>query len=360
MIPVCEPLLDGNEAKYVNDCLLTNWISSSGEYITQFESAFAEYCGCKYGVATNNGTTALHLALASLGIGPGDEVIIPDFTIASCAFAVFYTGATPVFVDADPQTFNIDVSKIEEKITRRTVAIMPVHLYGRPAEMGEIVRIATKHNLHVIEDAAEAHGAEYEGHKVGGIGSVGCFSFYANKLITTGEGGMIVTNLEYVAEKAKLLRDLAHTSRRRFYHEHVGFNYRMTNIQAAIGMAQLEQIDRNIRVRLKHASLYAELLKVAPHVTFVSETRPNVKGVAWMHCLMAESESYRDAFVIHLADRGVQTRTFFVPMHEQPIFKAGDYPVSEDISRRGFYVPSGTGLTADQISYVCECIRGVR
>lgn len=762
MIPVCEPLLDGREREYMNLCLDTNWISSGGSFLDRFERGFAEYCGCRYGIATTSGTTALHLALVVLGIGPGDEVIIPDFTIAACAFAVLYTGATPIFVDCDPDTFNIDTRKIEDALSSRTRAIMPVHLYGRPCDMQHIAQIALKHDLFIVEDAAEAHGAEYRSRKVGGFGHIGCFSFYGNKLLTTGEGGMLVTNSEQYADHAKSLRNLAHSPDRRFLHSDVGFNYRMclpagtkiltnvikkwknqtgsgqsskiipipiekifvgdevlsfneatgkkeirevtgvsklsdddlvrlgfsngnelvltsnhpvyihgrgwvesknvyigdtalqynylalhwrlsslakrgkkleeisgkerslrirtnhskrikelrtdprsgyntssifnssemhkkhgdtlrklcqiknlypperrakigqytkamwanpkskirsiesvkqrglslsvaikkriqsdpefaallrkrgikalkhvgrkptnlekdlisllysrlpdtykyvgdgkfwienanpdfinvngykkaieiyspywkirdygsvlnyqrqrrllfskygwdvmfieasrkienpnevinniisftynpnmvavtvvskkrvqdnqivynldvyqnnnffaygilvhnTNIQAAIGVAQLENLDHHISARLAHAELYNSLLEGVPGLTLIHETRPEVKAVSWMYCLLARNEHLRYALMNYLAEKGIQTRTFFVPMHQQPMFKVpgGDaqYPVATDISRRGLYLPSGTVLTDEQIHYICGCIK---
>ena len=268
MIPVCEPLLGGKEIEYVLDCLKTNWISSKGKYVEEFEEQFAHYCGCKYGISTTSGTTALHLALASVGIKSDDEVIIPTFTMGATAFAIVYTGAKPVLVDSEPETWNMDVTKIEEKITPpRTKAIMPVHIYGHPCDMDPIEEIAEKYNLWLIEDAAETHGAEYKGRKAGGIGHIGCFSFYANKIITTGEGGMLVSNDEKIAEKARRLKDLAHSPEKRFLHTDVAFNYRMTNIQAAIGLAQFERIDELAERRRRNAHLYNSLLKGIDGIT---------------------------------------------------------------------------------------------
>ena len=243
MIPVCEPTLIGNEKKYADQCIETNWISSSGKFLEEFEKRFSGFCEAKHGVSCSNGTTALHLALAGIGIGKGDEVIVPDFSIIALANSAIYTGATPVFVDSEPRTWNIDTEKIEEKITGRTKAIIAMHTYGCPADMDRINEIARKHNLKVIEDAAESHGATYKGRRTGGLGDAGCFSFYANKVITTGEGGMIVTNDDKIAEKARLLRNHAFIQPR-FVHHEVGFNYRMTNIQAAIGVAQMENAEK--------------------------------------------------------------------------------------------------------------------
>ncbi|MDI6737846.1 MAG: DegT/DnrJ/EryC1/StrS family aminotransferase, partial [Nanoarchaeota archaeon] len=248
MIPVCEPCMAGKELEYVSDCIKTNWISSNGRYITQFEDSFSRYCGTKYGIGCSNGTVALHLALAAIGIGPGDEVIIPDFTMIATANAVAYCGATPIPVDSEPRTWNMDVRQIKEKITSKTKAIMPVHIYGHPVDMDPLLKLAKEHNLLVIEDAAEAHGALYKNRKTGSLGDAACFSFYANKLITTGEGGMVVTNNEQIAEKARLLRNHAF-GKPRFVHNEIGFNYRMTNIQAAIGCAQMEKIDEFVDAR---------------------------------------------------------------------------------------------------------------
>ena len=240
MISVCEPFLKGNEKRYILDCINSNWISSSGKYIKKFEEAFSSYCGVKYGITVINGTSALHLALAALGVQPGDEVIMPSFTIISTAFAVIYCGGNPVFVDSEPDTWNINAEKIEEKITKKTKVIMPVHIYGHPCDMQKIIKIARRYNLFVVEDAAEAHGAEYNGKKMGEIGDAGCFSFYGNKIITCGEGGMVVTNSKKIANVCRRLKNLSFLQSKRFLHRKIGFNYRMTNLQAALGFAQFE------------------------------------------------------------------------------------------------------------------------
>jgi perosamine synthetase len=289
MIPVCEPLLTGKELEYASDCLKTNWISSAGKYIPEFEKRFAEYCSCKYGISTTSGTTALHLALAALGIGPGDEVVLPAFTMAACAFSIVYTGAKPVLVDAEPDTWNMDVTQLERKITKKTKAIMPVHIYGHPCDMDPIMDIAKRHNLFVVEDAAEAHGAEYKGTRVGSIGQVSCFSFYANKIITTGEGGMVMTNDAQIADKARRLKDQAFSPQRRFLHTNVGFNYRMTNVQAAIGLAQMESIDKFVEMRRKNAALYNAGLKDIPGITLPQEKKW-AKNVYWMYGIVAGKE----------------------------------------------------------------------
>ncbi|NQU83729.1 MAG: DegT/DnrJ/EryC1/StrS family aminotransferase, partial [Parcubacteria group bacterium] len=260
-ISVCRPTLAGNEAKYVNECIETNWISSIGKNIPKFEEMFAKAVGAKYAIAVTSGTTALHLAIHTLGIGPGDEVIIPTFTMIATANAVKYAGAKFVLVDSEPETWNIDTEKIEEKITEKTKAIILVHTYGHPAEMDKILELAEKYNLWVIEDAAEAHGAVYKGKKAGSIGDVACFSFYANKIITTGEGGMITTNSEELYEKMKSIRCHAFSQERHFWHRYLGFNYRMTNMQAAVGVAQMEKFDEFVDKRIKNARLYNALLK---------------------------------------------------------------------------------------------------
>ncbi len=363
MIPVCEPLLTGKELEYVTDCLKTNWISSAGKYIAEFEKGFAVYCGSKQGITTTSGTTALHLALAALGLGKGDEVIIPTLTMAACAFSVIYTGAKPVLVDSEPETWNMDVAQIERKITLHTKAIMPVHIYGHPCDMDPIMDIARKHHLYVVEDAAEAHGATYKGKMAGGMGDVGCFSFYANKIITTGEGGMMVTNDEKVADRARRFKDQAFSRERRFLHTDIGFNYRMTNIQAAIGLAQLESIDRFVEMRRKNAQLYNKQLKGVSGITLPQEKKW-AKNVYWMYCIVIEDEfgMSRDDLMAYLRQKGVDTRTFFIPMHVQPAFKnmglfeGEHYPVSEQLARKGLYLPSGSGLTEEQINSVCEAV----
>jgi perosamine synthetase len=366
MIPVCEPLLTGKELEYAGDCLKTNWISSAGKYIPEFEKRFAEYCGCKYGVTTTNGTTALHLALAALGIGAGDEVIMPAFTMAACAFSIVYTGAKPVLVDAEPDTWNMDVAQLERKITKKTKAIMPVHIYGHPCDMDPIMDVAKKHNLIVVEDAAEAHGAEYKGTRVGSIGQVSCFSFYANKIITTGEGGMVVTNDAQIAEKARRLKDQAFSPQRRFLHTDVGFNYRMTNVQAAIGLAQLESIDRFVEMRRKNAALYSAGLKSIPGIT-LPQQKQWAKNVYWMYGIVVgeRAGTSRDLLMQKLKEKGVDTRTFFIPMHVQPaflnrgLFKGESYPVATELSENGLYLPSGSGLKPEEIEAVCRAVREI-
>ena len=361
-IPVCEPTLGGNEQKYVMECLESNWISSAGKYIPMFEETFAAACGCKYGTACANGTVALHLGLAAAGLGPGDEVIIPTFTMIATINAVAYTGATPVLVDSEPCTWNMDVDLVADKITPKTKMIMPVHTYGHPVDMDPLIELADKHGIFVMEDAAEAHGAEYKGRQAGSLGHAAGFSFYANKIITTGEGGMITTNDEALAKLTHNLRDHAFSHERHFWHKYMGFNYRMTNLQAAVGLAQTEQMDHFITRRRQNAALYNDLLKDIPGIVLPPEAS-NIKNVFWMYSVLVEDEFglNRDALRAYLAKRGIETRTFFIPMHLQPIyyeaFKGQRFPVAEMLCQRGFYLPSASSLTPGQIRYISSVIK---
>ena len=370
MIPVCEPILDGKELEYVTDCVKTTWISSNGKYIPLFEEKFAEFCQTKYGVACNNGTTAIHLALESLGIGKGDEVIIPTFTMIATCNAVIYSGAKPVLVDSEMETWNMDPEVIEEKITPKTKAILVVHTYGHPVDMDPILEIAQKHNLFVIEDAAEAHGGEYKGKRCGSLGDVGCFSFYSNKIITTGEGGMVVTNNEEYAGKARLLRNHAF-SKPRFIHHELGYNYRITNIQAAIGLAQMEQAEYLVNRRIENAKKYNSLLKDVEGVTIPPE-KDWAKNVYWMYSILIEDEFglSKDEMMEKLKEKGVDTRSFFYGMHQQPIFKNGNderfpdctglYPVADEFSQKGLYLPSSGKLTNKEIETVVATIKSLK
>ena len=364
MIPVCEPKLSGKELEYVSDCIKTNWISSKGKYINQFEESFSKYCGTKHGIAASNGTTALHLALASMGIKAGDEVIIPTFTMIATVNSVTYTGAKPVLVDSELETWNMDPAKIEKKITPKTKAIMVMHTYGHPCAMDEINEIAEKHDLYVIEDAAEAHGAEYKSKRAGSLGDAGCFSFYANKIITTGEGGMVVTNDDKIAEMARMLRDQAFEPKR-FIHRYVGFNYRMTNLQAAIGVAQMGIIDESVNTRRKNAILYNSLLKDVKGITLPPEASW-AKNVYWMYTVLIEDSfgMSRDDLMVYLKEKGIDTRSAFYPVHSQPVYaeqyKGEKYPVADDLGRKGINLPSGNTLTEDQIRQVAETIKSAK
>ena len=368
MIPVCKPLLGPKEKRYIQDCLQTNWISSSGKYIQTFEEAFSHYCGQKYGITTTNGTAALHLALVALKIRPGDEVIMPSFTIASTAFAVIYCGAKPVFVDSQPDTWNMDVAKIEEKITKKTKVIMPVHIYGHPCDMDPIMHLARKYHLFVVEDAAEAHGAEYNGRKVGSFGDLSCFSFYGNKIITSGEGGIVLTNNQKMAQRCRYLKNLCFQEPKRFWHNDLGFNYRMTNLQAALALAQFERIEELVERRRRNAQLYGELLSDVSGLTLPVE-KNGVKNVFWMLGVVVEKSFglARDQLRKRLFDKGVETRNFFIPMHQQPIIKRmgfvskkDRYPVAEKLGRCGMYLPSGGDLNKREIQYICDCMREIQ
>ena len=365
-IPVCSPLLSGNELTYITEAVSAGWISSSGKYVTEFEKAFAAYCGVKHGIAVCNGTVALHLALVTLGVGPGDEVIIPDFTMSASAFSVCYTGAKPVFVDADAKTWNIDVTLVEEKITSRTKAIMPVHIFGNPCDMAALSMLAEKYGLVLLEDAAEAHGAEFNGGKTGALSNIAAFSFFANKNITTGEGGMVVTDDDALATACRYYKNLCFPldAPRTYLHGHIGFNYRMSNLHAAIGLAQVEKADYYRSLRIQHGLLYRELLSQIPGI-LLQKDQPNGKNVFWMNGICVQPELYgrtREELIAHLAGNNIETRLFFQGMHRQPAMKnfdcdcLGSYPVSDFLADNGFYLPSGSGLTDDDIAWICDLI----
>lgn len=366
-IPVCEPALLGNELKYVTDAVETGWISSAGKYVSEFESQFAHYCDCQYGVAVCNGTVALHLALTALGIGKGDEVIIPNFTMIATAFAICYTGAMPVFVDADPLTWNIDVKKIEEKISSRTKAIIPVHLFGLMCDMDPIIDLAKKHKLFVIEDAAEAHGAEYKGRKSGSCSDLASFSFFANKNITTGEGGMVVTKNDELYNRLKYYKNVCFplNGPRNYIHEDIGFNYRMSNLVAAIGLAQVERADDYKRMRMQNNSLYRRYLTDVPGVTFQIQNDEYV-NVAWMNAVVIDPKLYghtKDELSAYLRQNNIDTRLLFVGMNRQPSLQkygcdcSGNYPITDWLTQNGFYLPSASTLTEVQIQEICNLIK---
>lgn len=372
-VPVNEPVITAAAKKYVADAMETGWVSSGGPYIERFEKAFAEYVGVKHAVAVTSGTAALHVALLSLGIGKDDEVIVPDFTMIASVFAVIYTGATPVFVDCEPDTYNIDVTKIGAAITKKTKAILPVHIYGHSVDMDPLLAVAKKHGLSVIEDAAEAHGALYNGStalttgekQCGSMGNVGCFSFYGNKIITTGEGGMVVTNDDALAARIRRLKDLCHMPERRFWHDEVGYNYRMTNLQAALGLGQMESITDFLRHKDWMASEYGKRLGKIRRIQ-LPVTKPYAKNVHWMYGIVLTEEfpMTRDAFRAALKEKGVDTRDFFPSSAQQPIIqqryhRTERFPVSERIAARGCYLPSGLALTDEQLQYVCDCIKEI-
>jgi len=364
-VPVNEPLLDGNERKYLLECIDTGWISSEGPFVHRFEEQFAARVGRRYGVAVANGSVALEVAVAALGIGPGDEVIMPTFTIISCAAAVVRAGAKPVLVDVDAATWNMDVNQIEQKITARTRAIMVVHIYGLPVDMDPLLDIAARHELRVIEDAAEMHGQTYKGRPCGSFGAVSTFSFYPNKHVTTGEGGMVVTDDPVLAEKCRALRNLCFQAGKRFVHEELGWNFRMSNIQAALGVAQLERLDEFVARKRRIGHLYSHRLTDIPNVQLPLPRTDYADNIYWVYGIVLSQEAGFDAeeAMRRLAEYGVGTRPFFWPMHEQPVFRkmglfAGEsYPVAERIARRGFYVPSGLGLTDSQIEASARAVR---
>lgn len=358
-VPVNEPLITNAAKAYVADAMETGWISSAGPCIEQFEAAFAEFIGVKHAIFVTSGTSALHIALRTLDIGPNDEVIVPDFTMIASPFSVMYTGATPVFVDIDKETLNIDHTLIEQKITPRTKAIMPVHIYGLPCDMDPIIEIAKKYNLAIVEDAAEVHGADYKGKKCGSIGAINAFSFYGNKIITTGEGGMITTDDDALATRARWLKDLAHSPNKRFKHDELGYNYRPTNLQAAVGLGQLQSIDKLLDRKKSMAALYQAGLKDIPGLRLPVE-KDYATNVYWMYAVMVEEG--RDELCKALKEKGVDTREFFLPCHSQPAINLQmqeAFPITEDASQRGFYLPSGLAITDEQIAYVCKCMREI-
>jgi perosamine synthetase len=360
-IPVAEPLLGGNELEYVTDCIKSGWISSLGKYVTAFESGFARYCGVDYGVATSNGTTALHLLAATLNLGPGDEVIMPSLTYVATANGMRYNGATSVFVDSEYQTWNIDPNRVVEAITPRTKAIIAVHLYGHPADMDPLRAIANEHHLLFLEDAAEAHGACYKGQRTGSLSDAAVFSFYGNKIITSGEGGIIVTNNEAWAKRAFFLENQGRHSDNPYYHPELAFNYRMTNLQAAIGLAQLERIDELIAIRRRNAAHYRRRLAEIEGLT-LPPAEAWAENVYWMYSVLVE-ETFgmdRDELRARLRQANIDTRPFFYPIHTLPMYHTGQsLPVAEDLARRGLNLPSGATLTPEQIDYICDTLAGL-
>lgn len=351
--PVATPELSGNELKYLTDAFLSTWISSQGKYIEEFEKKFSAYCDAKYGVAVSNGTTALHLALLALGIGEGDEVIVPDLTFAATINTVLHANATPVIVDIEKISWCIDPIEIEKAITPRTKAIIPVHLYGQPCNMDAIMAIAKKHNLKVIEDAAEAHGAEYKGKKVGSIGDIGCFSFYGNKVITTGEGGMCVTNSSKLANKMKILRDHGMSKTKKYWHDVVGYNYRLTNLQAAIGLAQLERIEE---IQMKRSLLekkYKDGLKSIKLLEFQKSDFPDRKKITWLVSALVK-EGKRNLVMNQLKKINVDSRPFFYPLSSMKLYKPYVFSnkVSKNISKQGLNLPTSIFIDDQVISTI--------
>lgn len=368
MIPVNIPLLSGNEKKYLNECIDTGWISSEGPFIKQFEEKFAARVSRKYGIAVANGSVALDLAVAALGIKAGDEVILPSFTIISCAAAIIRAGATPVVVDSDPMTWNMSATDIQNKITARTKAIMVVHIYGLPVDMNPILNLADQYNLKIIEDAAEMHGQTYRGQPCGSFGDISIFSFYPNKHITTGEGGMVLTNDPEVANRCRSLRNLCFLDSPRFVHHELGWNFRMTNLQAALGLAQLERLDEFIIRKREMGKRYRKWLEKEDWFELQPESTPYAENIYWVFGLVLKDHVPFDAKAAmqKLADHQIGTRPFFFPMHQQPVFlKMGLFsntfcPIAERLARRGFYIPSGLGLTYEQIDTVAQKVLEIR
>lgn len=362
------PFLGKKEESLVLEAVSAGEISGTfGKFLPKFENDFARYVGCEYGIATSNGTTALHLALVTLGIGAGDEVLVATFTNMATFFAVHYQGAIPIPIDIEPDTLNIDPALLEEKISSKTKAIIVVHIYGHPVDMDPIMKIAKKHNLFVIEDAAEAHGALYNGKKIGSFGDINCFSFYANKIITTGEGGMIVTNNKQLADRARSLGSLAYGGKEsRFCHVAIGFNYRMSNIQAALGCAQLEKIESVIDLKREIANCYNNSLSSISELQLPVE-KPYAKNVYWMYhvVLKGKAEGKRKDIIAKLKERGIETREAFCPYNLQPkeitngLVKETDCPVANYVSENGFYLPSGPILSKEQLEYVCDTLKAV-
>lgn len=366
-VSVGKPLFGDIERQYANDALEKVEISGFyGSYIPKFEREFADFCGTKDAVTVSSGTSALHLALATLKIGEGDEVLVQSFTNMATFFAVLYQGATPIAIDSEQGTFNIDTSLIEQSITPRTKAIIVVHIYGHPVDMDPVLTIAKKHGLYVIEDAAEAHGAEYKGRKVGSMGDISCFSFFANKILTTGEGGMLTMNDPEMAARARSLKALAFGKENKFMHQDVGYNYRMTNIQAAIGCAQLTRIDDILKRKRAMASYYLEHLADIPDIMLPVE-KEYAKNVYWMFniILQGKLKGKRKEFMTALSEAGVESREDFIPFNQQKIFidrglaQYDDCPVANMAGDNGMYIPSGTDITTQEQAYVVEQIKKV-
>ncbi|MFG6346912.1 MAG: DegT/DnrJ/EryC1/StrS family aminotransferase [Lachnospiraceae bacterium] len=359
-IPVNEPLLNGNEKKYLCECIDTGWISSEGPFVKEFEQKVSEASGRKYGIAVANGTAALEVAVQALGIREGDEVIMPTFTIISCAMAVTKVGAVPVLVDSDIHTWNMDVDEIEAKITPKTKAVMIVHLYGLPVETDNILALAKKYDLKVIEDAAEMHGQTYNGKPCGSFGDISTFSFYPNKHITTGEGGMVVTDNEELAERCRHLRNLCFKKDVRYVHDEISDNYRFTNLQAAVGLAQLERLDEFVKKKREMGRYYSNELRNIKGLILPIERTDYAENIYWVYGILLDRDIKSDNKTLQklLAEEGIGSRTFFWCMHEQPVYQkqgmfAGEtYPNAEYLARKGFYIPSGLALTQEQMEYV--------
>jgi perosamine synthetase len=366
MIPVSTPFIAKNTAKYLRECADSGWYSSHGPFVERFEKAFSEYLGVKYALTTTSGTASLHLALSAFGIGAGDEILVPDFTMISPVAAVIYTGAKPVFVDADTESWTMDVNLLENKVTKRTKGIIATAIYGHPADFDPIKKLAKKYGLFIVEDAAEGLGSEYKGKLVGSMGDISCFSFYANKLVTTGEGGMVTTHDKKLFERLIKLADMCHSDTKRFLHEDIGYTYRMSALQAALGLSQLEEIKQSLAKKRGMAALYTELLMSVKGLTLPAE-KPWAKNSFWMYGILVNDAfgMSRDELRGKLREKGIETRDFFVPMHKQPalihrgLVPKETFPVSDDLGNRGLYLPSGIGITEKQISFIAQTIQSI-
>jgi perosamine synthetase len=368
---VNEPLLDGNEKRYLAECIDSGWISSEGPFVARFEHAFASYLGRAHGAAVCSGTAALEAALYALGVGPGDEVVMPAFTIISCALAVIRLGAKPVLVDIDPETWCMDTAQVAPRISSRTKVVMPVHIYGHPVNMDPLLQLRESHGFKILEDAAEVHGAEYFsrqlGHrwvKCGAMGDATATSFYANKIVTTGEGGMVLTDNTVVAGRARSYRNLGFQPERRFYHQELGFNFRMTNLQAAVGLAQVERLDEFLKIKTKIAGFYRQRLAEIHGLRFMP-VKPWARSVYWVYAIELDPQFGLNAITImeRLRQRGVATRPFFIGLHEQPVlrrrglFDGEFFPHTEKASRLGFYLPSGLTLDEASVEKIVDALR---
>ena len=365
-INVCEPLITKNAKKYINDCIDSEWISSAGKYLEDFEKKWSNYCGADEGIAVTNGTSALQVAFKSLNLQPGDEVIMPSFTIISCATAIIEAGGKPVLVDCYPDTWCLNIEQMKEKVNNRTKAILVVHMFGHPAEMDPIIKIVKRHNLYLVEDAAEAHGAAYNNKRVGSFGDLACFSFYANKLITTGEGGMVLSNNKKLTKKIRSLRNLSFRSDRRFYHTEIGYNYRLTNMQAAIGISQIENLQNHIDIKRKNTFLYNNIIRKMDLPLRLPSENENSKSVFWMYGVVLKNKKLNAKILAEkLENRGIETRPLFLGMHQQPVLKKmklfnnEKFPVTEELSRFGLYLPSGLKLNKKKINFICNVLKDI-
>ena len=367
MIPVNEPLLNGNEKKYLAECIDSGWISSEGPFVKKFESSFAQRVGRRHGIAVSNGTAALDIAVEALGIGAGDEVIMPAFTIISCIGQIIRSGGKPVLVDSDADTWNMDINQIEDAITSKTKAIMVVHIFGLPVDIDPVLQLAEKYKLKIIEDAAQMHGQLYKGKPCGSFGDISTFSFYPNKHITTGEGGMVLTDDDLLAETCQSLRNLCFQPDKRFVHERLGWNYRMTNLQAALGLAQLERLDEFVKIKRNMGKRYTQLLNNIDGLQLPLAKTDYADNIYWVYGLVLGKNSGLDALqaMKRLGERGIGCRPFFCPMHQQPVlkkmglFKGESYPEAERLYKQGFYIPSGMALTDEQMIQVSNAVKDI-